>query len=196
MGSRRKSAPGPAQDTDLLEVSPFESDLEAELAARPARTVRPGLTVYLGAGVLLVAGFVGGIQADKHWGSGSSSATALPAGIASALRNGGGGAGGAGRRSGAAGTPGGGQQQGFGGGATFGTVKLVDGTTVYVDTGAGGIVAVKTDGSTKINISRAGTVKDLPPGSTVVVQGTPGSDGSVTASTIVQGGLGARRGGG
>lgn len=192
MGSRRKSGPEVehgAADADLLEVSPFAGDLDTALAARPPRSVKPSLTVYLGAAVLLVAGFVAGIQADKQWGSGSSSSGA-PAGLPSGFA----------RRAGAGGFGGGGtggaQAQGPGGGATVGTVKLVDGTTVYVDTGAGGIVAVRTDGSTKISVTKSGSLKDMSPGSTVVVQGAAGSDGSITARTILEGGLGVRRGGG
>ena len=193
MGSRRKSGPEVAQhpaDDDLLEISPFAGDLDTALAARPPRSVKPSLTVYLGAGVLLVAGFVAGIQADKHWGGGGSSSAAgsgLPTRSASRTGSRFGGFGGFGGAGGA---------QGSGGGATVGTVKLVDGTTVYVDTGGGGIVAVRTDGSTKINVTKSGTLKDVPPGSAVVVQGTPGSDGSITARTILQGGLGVRQAGG
>jgi len=192
---------GPLSPAELLETSPFEGDLDEELKKVPPSTLKPGLTLYLGAAVLVVAGFVGGIQADKQWGGSKSSNTALPGGFnrtgAGAGRYLGGGqnpfsGGGGFRNPGTGGTAPG--AQGAGANATTGTVKMVDGSTVYVTTAGGGIVAIKTNGTTKIRIMKNGKVQDLAPGSTVVVQGTPGSDGSVTASTITQGG--ARTGGG
>src|ERR1051325_4887057 len=181
---------GPPSSAELLETSPFEGDLDEELKAVPPSILKPGLTLYLGAAVLVVAGFVGGIQADKQWGGNKSSTTALPGGL-----NRLGGTGGASRYlcggqnpfPGQGAGPGSGATQGPGANATTGTVKMVDGSTVYVTT-ANGIVAVKTNGTTKIRIMKDGKVQDLAPGSTVVVQGTPGSDGSLTASTITQGG--------
>ncbi|MCW2941731.1 MAG: hypothetical protein JWN00_4716 [Actinomycetia bacterium] len=206
VGRRSRIAAGEPQGSmsaeELLETSPFAGDLDRELAARPPRRAMPGVTVYLAAGVLLVAGFVGGVQADKQWGSGSTSASSgLPAGLGGARAGGrpgfGGGFGGGGTGGGGFGG-GSGTAGGAGGGnLTVGTVTLVDGKTIYVQTQTG-TVTVTTNGSTQVKVSKSGSVKDLAPGSTVVVQGTPGSDGSVTASTINQGGLsgGARTGGG
>ncbi len=196
MGRRARPAEGkqtaeaPMSSAELLESSPFPGDLEEQLKAVPPRAVKPGLTLYLGAGVILVAGFVGGIQADKQWGK-SSSSSSLPA----AFGNRGAGAGlgnrGAGGFLGAGGgqsaAPGAGQGLGGSGGATFGTVKLVDGSTIYVTT-QNGDVAVKTTGSTRIRITKDGKVTDITPGSTVVVQGATGSDGSVTATSVTEGG--------
>jgi ribosomal protein S8E len=62
----------------------------------------------------------------------------------------------------------------------------VDGDTIYVQTPSG-IVRVKTTKSTKVTIARKSTAKSLKTGAAVVVQGTPGQDGTVTA-TSVQGG--------
>jgi hypothetical protein len=193
---------GPLSSAEMLETSPFEGDLEEQLKAVPPSSLKPGLTLYLGAAVLVVAGFVGGIQADKQWGGNKSSANSAFPGAANRqgaggtgryLGGGGGfpGAGGTGNQS--PGTTPGGAQSGAGGNATTGTVKMVDGSTVYVTT-PNGIVAVKTNGTTKIRIMKNGKVQDLAPGSTVVVQGAPGSDGSVTASAITEGGT--RTGGG
>jgi hypothetical protein len=192
---------------ELLQTSPFEGDLDRELAARPPRRALPGATAYLAAGVLLVAGFAGGVQADKHWGSdgnAAGNARGLPAaagGLGAGQRPGG-----LGRQQGAQGgaLPGGAAAGGPAapggatGGATFGTVKLVDGKTIYVQTASGGVVQVTTNGTTKIRVSKDGTLKDLAPGSTVVVQGTPGKDGAMTATTINQGGgpTGGAAGGG
>lgn len=204
MGRRARSADGPETATapmssaELLETSPFPGDLEEQLKAVPPRTLKPGLTLYLGAGVILVAGFVGGIQADKQWGGTSSGNSRAGLGALAGARAGGGtgfgnrtggypgAAGGTGAGTGAGAGQGTGQGAGSGG-ATFGTVKLVDGSTIYVTT-QNGDVAVKTSGSTQIRITKNGKVTDITPGSTVIVQGATGSDGSVTATSVTEGG--------
>ncbi|MCO6006678.1 hypothetical protein NE236_16965 [Actinoallomurus purpureus] len=224
-GTRRKSSDAPLDDVpseELLRTSPFEGDLAEELAAAEPRQERriPSATVFLGAGVLIVAGFLGGVQADKHWG-----AKQAPAGFSSFARGAGGAAGaggqgtgggfgagtarrggfGEGAGSGQGGVPGEGAGTGqggrpaapgtapgsgtgaapSGGAGTSGTVKLVDGDVIYVQT-ANGIVRVKTTGSTKVSVTKSAKVKDLKAGAPVVVQGTPGQDGSVTATTVTQ----------
>ncbi|MDN3352575.1 hypothetical protein [Actinomadura sp. DC4] len=202
-GTRRKTTDAPREDLntsdvpeeDLLNTSPFAGDLSEELAAEPRPRRRPpSITVILGTAVLLIAGFVGGVQADKHWGAKKSSDPAALLGQLAARRGGTGGAGGqgggfgggqAGRFPGGAGTGSTGQG-GAAGGGTTGTVKLVDGDTIYVQT-PNGIVRVKTGKSTKVTVSKKSTVKSLKAGAPVVVQGTPGQDGTVTA-TSVQGG--------
>jgi hypothetical protein len=190
-GTRRKTSDAPRDD--LLNTSPFEGDLAEELAAEPQPRRRlPSVTVLLGAGVLIVGGFVGGVQVDRHWGAKKSSDPAALIRQLAAGRGGqSGGTGGAGGFGGGfgggAGTRGQGTGQGNGQGAgTTGTVKLVDGDVIYVQT-PNGIVRVRTSGSTKVTLARKSTVKALKAGSTVVVQGTPGQDGTVTA-TSVQGG--------
>jgi hypothetical protein len=181
---------------DLLNSSPFEGDLAEELAAEPRPRRRPpSITVLLGAAVLIVGGFIAGAQADRHWGRSSGPSALFPQAAGRGGQSGGGGGFGAGafgqngaqNGSGAAG--GGAQGRGSAsaaGGGTSGTVKLVDGSTIYVQT-ANGIVRVKTTGSTKVTVAKKSTAKALKAGSPVVVQGTPGQDGTVTA-TSVQGG--------
>jgi hypothetical protein len=194
-GSRRKTNDAPPEDLgvppeDLLNTSPFDGDLDERLAADPRPRRRPpSVTVVLTAAVLIVGGFVGGVQADRHWGAKKSSSD--PAALLSQLGRGGGGAGGAGGFGGLGGggfggRSGGDATAGAAGGGTSGTVKLVDGTTIYVQT-PNGIVRVKTTGSTKITIARKATAKALKAGSKVVVEGAAGQDGTVTA-TSVQGG--------
>jgi len=194
-GTRRKTSDAP-RDDDLLNTSPFEGDLAEELAAEPRPRRRPpSVTVLLGAGVLIVGGFVGGVQADRHWGAQKSSdPAALIRQLAAGRGTRSGGAGGAGGFGGAfgggqAGGQTGGQAGGQGntqGAGTTGTVKLVDGDTIYVQTPSG-IVRVRTSGSTKVTLAKKSTVKALKTGSTVVVRGSAGQDGTVTA-TSVQGG--------
>jgi len=188
-GTRRKTSDAPRDD--LLNTSPFEGDLAEELAAEPQPRRRPpSVTVLLGVGVLIVGGFVGGVQADRHWGAKKSSdPAALIRQLAAGRGAQGGGAGGAGGAGGFGGGQGGAQGRSQGNGqaaGTTGTVKLVDGDVIYVQT-PDGIVRVRTSGSTKVTLARKSTVKALKAGSTVVVQGTPGQDGTVTA-TSVQGG--------
>ncbi|GAA4570000.1 hypothetical protein [Planotetraspora kaengkrachanensis] len=190
--SRHKAA-------DVLEISPFDDDLQAELAAQPARRGPSKLTMLLGAGVVLVAGFLVGVQAQKHAATSSGS---VPFGaLLSGQGNAGGqrgqaGGGGGGRGGGGGGFAGG----GFGGGAaanaTFGTVKLVDGDKIYVQTADGGVVTVKTSTSTKIQVSKAGKAKDLKTGSVVVVAGDKDAQGVVDATSVTQSGALGGRGAG
>jgi hypothetical protein len=201
-GTRRKTTDAPPEELDappedLLSTSPFEGDLAEELAVEPrARRRPPSITVLLGAAVLIIGGFIAGAQADQHWGAKTPSnpAAQFPqlAGRGGQGGGGGFGAGGfGGANGGQNGGPAGGGAQGGGsaaaaGGGTSGTVKLVDGKTIYVQT-ANGIVRVKTTGSTKVTVAKKSTAKALKAGSPVVVQGKPGQDGTVTA-TSVQGG--------
>jgi ferric-dicitrate binding protein FerR (iron transport regulator) len=131
---------------------------------------------------VLGAGFAGGIAAQKHFGT-SSTSSGFP-GLA-ALR----GAGGLGGAN-AASTGGSGGLNPFGtGNATVGTVVLVDGSTVYVNT-SNGIVKVATTSSTKVSVTESGTAAQLKPGQSIVVQGSKSSNGNVSATSISEGGLG------
>jgi hypothetical protein len=205
-GTRRKTTDAPREDLamsseDVLNSSPFEGDLAEQLEAEPRPRRRPpSVTVLLGVAVLLVGGFVGGVQADRHWGATKSSDPAALINQFAARRGaqgGGGGFGGgfgggqgAGQGAGQAAGRGSGQrggQAGAGGGGTTGTVKLVDGSTLYVQT-ANGIVRVKTTGSTKVTIAKKSSTKALKAGSPVTVQGSAGQDGTVTATSVDQGG--------
>ncbi|WP_147269006.1 hypothetical protein [Sphaerisporangium album] len=194
--TRRKPHPteDSAPDHELLETSPFDGDLGDALAARPEGRRTSKLTAALGAGVILVAGMLLGIQAHKLWGSqtgGNRTAAgqALLAGNGGAAQRTGGGAarGGYGGFGGTGGAGGSAGQQGAGDGFTVGTVKLVDGGKLYVETPTG-VVIVTTTGETKVQVSKEGKLKDLKPGSPVVVNGPRGTDGSVSATTVSSGG--------
>jgi hypothetical protein len=87
----------------------------------------------------------------------------FPSGFPGNVRNGGGGGGG-------------------GGNATTGTIKLVDGTTIYLTTANGDTVTVKTSGDTVVTTPAA--VSDLKAGATVTVQGTADADGIITANRV------------
>jgi hypothetical protein len=183
---------------DLLGLlsSPLDDDdLTAVLTRRP-RAKLPSMTLALAAIVVLSAGFLVGAMVGKHYGnSGSSNLAAEFRGLAatragasaspSAGASGSAGSGFAGRGGGA-----------FGGGnATIGTIKLIDGATVYVQTTAGDIVQVATSAGTKVTVSTTVPVKDLQPGETVIVEGSKNSKGGIAATSISQTTLGAGFGG-
>src|SRR5581483_9925737 len=65
----------------------------------------------------------------------------------------------------------------------IGTVAFVQGTTLYVTDTNGDTVKVTTTGSTTISKTVTGAVKDLTPGSTVVVRGVQSSDGVYAAQS-------------
>jgi len=200
--SAETAEPGNGQDTDgLLDVlsRPLDNGdgLTAVLARRP-RAKLPSLTVVLVVVVVASAGFIGGILVGKHYGSSGSPASRLgafaaaeaspSAGTGSGSRTGLGGAGGGfgGARGGLSGTGGFAE-----GNATVGTIKLIDGSTIYVTTSAGDIVQVVTSSGTKVTVSSTVPVKDLQPGETVIVEGSKNSSGGVSATSISQTSLGA-----
>ncbi|WP_019631908.1 hypothetical protein [Actinomadura atramentaria] len=195
-------AGGEPPDGELLATSPFDDDLDAALAAVPAKRALPGPTLYLAAGLLLVVGFLGGIQAQK-WRSDDSGGRSGN-GMAQAGEGFPGGArGGYGSRAGGesggmpgfGGAPGGGYggayggRGGFGGaGVTAGTVVKVSGDTLWVKTSDGKTVKVHTSDSTKVSVTKQGSLKDFGSGATVVVRGSAGDDGTVTATQVTEGG--------
>ena len=185
------SSPLDDDDLDVLS-SPLDNgdDLTAVLTRRP-RAKLPSLTLVLAALVVASAGFLGGIVVGKHYGSSGSSSLAQVRRIRRPLDHGGGSAGRRRRARPAAWACG-----GFAAGnATVGTIKLIDGSTVYVQTSAGDIVQVATSAGTKVTASSTVPVKDLQPGETVIVEGSKNSSGGVTATSISQTSLGAGFGG-
>lgn len=160
--------------------SPATGDADPQLAAALTRSRQKGkgpskLTAGLAAAVLLVGGFFGGYAVKGA--TTDSTAAGRPA-----MAAGQGGPGGGGFPGGAGGTGG----QGSGGTATFGTVKSIDGTTITLTTQNGETVQVDASGAT-IEVTSDGSVSDLSTGDTLVVQGTTGSGGEVTASRISEG---------
>jgi hypothetical protein len=171
---------------ELLDSSPFKGDLDAELAPKQPTMKLPGLTLWLGAGVIAVVGFLAGTQADQAWGSkdDASNTTATTRGNAP---GGGQFPGGGYRQNGQGGFGGGGAG---GGGFTAGTVVKVEGDTVFLKTADGKTIPVKTTGTTQIRITKDGKAADLKAGSTVTVRGETGGDGSMTATAVTEGGGG------
>lgn len=198
--SSETAEPGNGQNSDaLLDVlsSPLDNGdgLTAVLNRRP-RAKLPSLTVILVVVVVASAGFIGGIVVGKHYGSsGSGSLTSRFGAFAAAGANASASSG-TGSRTGLGGSGGGfGGAGGFAGGnATVGTIKLIDGSTVYVQTSTGDIVQVSTSAGTKVTASSTVPVKDLQPGEAVIVEGSKNSSGGVSATSISQASAGAGAG--
>ncbi|MFD9593267.1 hypothetical protein ACFWA9_10970 [Kitasatospora sp. NPDC059973] len=190
----------PAEQVVLLSTAPDARDVTAELAAPPRRRL-PWPTLVLAGAVLATAAFAGGVwyqQGHGSTGSGKSAAAGQqPRAAASGF--GGGqngtrrGGQGAGQGAGQGGGQGGGQ--GAQGGFTRGTVKAVDGTTVYLTDANGNTVKVTTGDATKVQLNKEGKVTDLQPGQSVTVVGTPGADGGYAATQLVEGAAGFGAGG-
>ncbi|ASW57351.1 hypothetical protein CIK06_01655 [Plantactinospora sp. KBS50] len=163
-----------------------DDGLAAELARAQPRRWWNRATPWLLAAVLLVGGFAAGAQVQKTYGpQGGNAAGSARTGGQFAGRagypGGGGFPGGAGN-----GYPGTGSGSGTGsrggGNATTGTVKLVDGSTIYVETESGELVTVRTNGDTTVALP--GRLSDLKEGDRVSVQGESAGDSEVTADTV------------
>jgi hypothetical protein len=161
-------------------TSRVTDDLAAELAAHAPRRLWNRATIYLGAAVLLVGGFIGGVQVQKNYGT-----VATPASTGRPNFAGAGGNFGSGGLTGQTGT-GTGSTGTTAAAATTGKVKLVDGTTVYVETSTGDLVTVKTGAQTKVTTSTTTPLKSLVAGDAVTVQGSTASDGTVTATSVTK----------
>jgi hypothetical protein len=180
--------PPPADDPMALLSTPVaDDDLTAALARRP-KVRLPSLTLTLTAVAVASLGFLGGALVGKHFGSSSSASASAFARFALASP-------GAGSTSSSTGFAGRSGLFGGSGGATVGTIKLVDGNIVYVQTEAGDIIQVSTSAATKITVSSSAPVKDLLPGETIIVEGSKKANGSIAATSISQNSLGLGAGG-
>lgn len=196
-GADAETAPLPAYPEDAtatrdhgdLTAPGDHDDLAAELAAAAPRRWWNKATLYLGAAALLVGGFVAGAQVQQKYGEPSTPAAGARQG---ANANNAGGPGGyfGGQLPGVAQAGGAQTQSGTGSTAaatpTTGKVKLVDGTTVYVETSSGDVVTVRTNGQTKVQAASSSSLKNLAVGDSVTVQGQSGTDGTVTANTVTE----------
>ncbi|MFF1908700.1 hypothetical protein [Kitasatospora sp. NPDC058218] len=188
----------PAEQVVLLSTAPDARDVTAELAAPPRRRL-PWPTLVLAGAVIATGAFAGGVWYQQDHGStGSGKATAAgqqPRAGASGFGGGQNGTRRGGQGTGGAGQGGQGAGQGAQGGFTRGTVKAVDGTTVYLTDANGNTVKVTTGDATKVQLNKEGKVADLQPGQSVTVVGTPAADGGYAATQLVEGGTGFGAGG-
>ncbi len=173
-------------------------DLDDDLLPPPRRRRIGPLTSALILVLVAALGVYGGVRLQKDRAGTDTTATSSLAALAS--RFGATGTRGTGARAagaggfagfGGAGTGGAGAAT-AGGNATFGTVKLVDGNTIYVSETDGSIVKVRTTPSgTTVTKSVSAKVGEIQPGETVVVRGTTGSDGTVAATSVTDSGVAA-----
>jgi hypothetical protein len=168
-----------------LDVDSDDFDDEPEPLPISARRRRLSIiTALLALAAMGAAGFYAGVLVQKHQkSSGSSSAAALSA-LASRFGAGGRGAAGAA----GAGAAGGG---GFGGGGRVnGSVKLIDGSNVYVVDAQGNTVKVATNAGSQFSKTVTGAFSDLKIGDRVTIQGPQGADGTYQAQQVTIGGAG------
>jgi len=152
-----------AVTVDEEPVTDDDDALAAELAAARRGRWWNRWTLYLGVLVLLLGGFVAGMQVQKSYGTPTSPAAGgRPAGFPTAFPG----------RVTASSAP----------EPTTGKVKLVDGTTVYVETASGEVVTVRTNDETAVRVP--GTLKDIKAGDTVSVEGAADAEGTVTATSV------------
>ncbi|MFI9639082.1 hypothetical protein ACIG87_03295 [Micromonospora sp. NPDC051925] len=164
-----------------------DRDLTAALAAAAPRRWWNRTTLALGALVLVLAGFLGGVHVQQRWGEESSTAgsgrAGFPGGVPTAFP------GAAGRGQSGTGPGGGGAPGGATASATTsGKVKLVDGDTLYVETADGTLITVRTTDATMVRTAKPSKLSALKAGQSVTVQGGSATDGTVTATAVTAGG--------
>jgi hypothetical protein len=179
------------------EIHPTEAALQpppSDLLPAQRRKGVPRATAILGVGLLAAATFLAGIEAQKQWGGSSSSGGLGARGAAFGAGAGTGTTGANGGTQGARGAGGGFFGRG-GGGFTAGTVKLVQGSTIYVTTTNGNVVKVSVPSSTAITKSVTTKLSGVHPGDTVTAIGTTSSDGVIKATSLRLGDTGFPGGG-
>jgi hypothetical protein len=173
--------PSQSDEFELLSTPPTAPDISGDLKAR--KGAGPSLvTLSLVGVVLAVGGFVGGVAGGQsHASSSSTSAAGAPSSTRSRGQFGG--------QNGAAGAR--------AGGTVTGTVQKIDGSTITVVDATGKVTTVDTSDQTTVTVGKPGTVADLATGAQITVIGTPGSNGVITARSVLSGvsltGLGGNR---
>ena len=197
MSTEHPAVPDPATHDTAVRApeprayDPVEEDRwmddEEELPRRPRRRLLAPVPLALATVLLIACGFIGGVLVEKGQTSSSSSSTAGLASRFAALRSGASGTGSSGASGAGAFAAG-----GFGGAgaATTGTVAYIAGSTLYVTTSEGNTVKVATSAGSSVTKTSKSSVGDIRPGETVVVTGSTGSDGAVTAESIRVGSAG------
>ena len=164
---------GADQGSDELSAL-FEDEADEWPTQGPAKGLRLPWPV---AGLLVLLLVFGGLWAGAYMQRSSSSSTsaASPFGGSFSLPSGAG----AGRVTGGAGGFPGATSSG-----TSGTVTDIIGSTLYVTTASGSLVAVNVGTTATVDRNAKSSLAALQPGDTVTVQGTKAKDGTVTASSV------------
>ena len=175
------------QPQPLSTPAPAEPPLAARdpdevLPPRRRRGLRP-LTAVLAAVVLVGAGFLGGIQIQKHYGGSSSGGSGAAAALASRFRNAGGAAGLAGGAAGFFGR-GAGASGASGGSQEIGQVSVIKGSTLYLADFLGNTVKVQIPAGVRMSETTQTTVRGIHPGDTVTATVTKLPNGSYRATSV------------
>lgn len=167
-----------------------DEGLAAELAAAAPRRWWNRGTVVLATALLAGCAFLAGAFTQQRYGQpadGQQSTRGAAAGARTGqfpgMYGSGGSVPGAGQQ-GQNGTAPGGAAASAGPQTTTGTVKLVDGKTVYLETSDGQVITIRTTDSTVVRTAKKAKLTDLDAGDTLTVQGTTGDDNSLTATTV------------
>lgn len=183
------------QDVSAEPFDDYDDDFDEVLPVRPRPQYLTPVTALLMALILGGVGFYVGIRVEKSKTGGSGAGTSA---FARAFTGGTGATGGTSRTSGSSrtGTAGSGSfasrfgSGGFGGAGagTVGSISSVDGNTLYVKETSGNTVKVKLSSATTITKSEPASKKKLYPGEEVVVAGSTGSNGTVSATSVTDSG--------
>lgn len=179
----------PPNEDDTVELDEGDFDF----LPAPRRRRLPVLTATLFLLLAIGTGAVAGIAAQKHWGAASTPGGSFGAGQLAAGAN-------LGRAGGAnGGAAAGGATTGLPD-RTVGSVKAIDGTSLYITDTNGNVIKITTDAASAVSVTKASALKDIKPGDNVVVQGTKTSTGYKATSISVGGaaaggGFGDRGGG-
>jgi hypothetical protein len=167
------SMPTPAPQYQEPPAFGVEDDWE-ETPIRPRRR-SSWLTRSLALAAVAALAFGAGAYAHERWGSsgGDSAGTGFPAGALAAPQ-----------RARSTGGSGAGTAQ-----PTIGEVKYIKGNVLYVETTDGATVKVRVAQSVQVSKTETTDVSGIDAGDQVVVMGTKGASGIVTASRISVGGL-------
>lgn len=176
----------PTQEAPRLEDEAFDDDLEEQLRALAPRKIATRTTLVLAGIVLVVAGFLGGIFTQKEFGSTSGGSS--DSGTSRNVAGGAAASAMAGQRGGASGAPvAQGGQDSSEGSTTTGTVKKVDGTTVYIETSDGTTITVKTTTETTVESTETSSLSELAVGTEITVEGT-GTETTINATKVTKDG--------
>ena len=166
--------------TTTVDHQSIEDD-DADFAELPPKRRVSTITKVLLVGILVAAGFSGGVLIQKNVGASSAiSPTGLPdlaGGPPAGFLTGAGGRAGAGAGQGSTAAS---------GPVVVGTVVSVSGNDVTVKDLGGATHVVHVTATTGLATAGVDWSTSLKPGSTVSVNGTKADDGSVAASTVTQ----------
>jgi hypothetical protein len=154
-------------------------DLDAMGLGPPAKVRRRGKidkwTRILGVAVVLLLVFNLGVRLGH---ASRPKATTPPGAGAGAAAGSGAGAGAAGAGAGASGGEGAAKP------AASGTVKVIDGNSIYVNQPDGTTKRVEANESTRFTRTEPAELRDVQPGDRITVEGTAAPDGSITATRV------------